>query len=46
MKNFIMKYALFLSCTSMILSGCGTLGGAIGGAGEDLQKAGNWIKNK
>ncbi len=29
-----------------VLPGCGTLGGAVSGAGSDLQKAGNWIKNR
>lgn len=28
------------------LTACGTLGGALQGAGEDLQKAGGWIKAK
>jgi predicted small secreted protein len=28
------------------LSACGTLGGAISGAGEDLNRAGQWIKNR
>jgi predicted small secreted protein len=46
MKYFRFKFGIFLSCVSMILAGCGTLGGAVGGAGEDLQKAGNWIKNR
>ena len=32
--------------TSSLLVGCGTLGGAISGAGEDLSRAGNWIKNR
>lgn len=31
---------------SGVLTGCGTLGGAISGAGEDLSKAGQWIKNR
>lgn len=30
----------------LALTGCGTVGGAIGGAGSDLQKAGDWIKSK
>ena len=30
----------------LALTGCGTVGGAIGGAGTDLQKAGDWIKSK
>lgn len=29
-----------------VLSGCGTIGGAVGGAGQDLQKAGAWIKDR
>jgi predicted small secreted protein len=28
------------------LTGCGTVGGAVSGAGTDLQRAGEWIKNK
>jgi predicted small secreted protein len=28
------------------LAGCGTMGGAVSGAGTDLQKAGEWIKNR
>lgn len=36
-----------LSCMLvLVLTGCGTIGGAVGGAGQDLQKAGDWIKNK
>ena len=33
---------ILVSC----LSACGTAGGLVGGMGEDLQKAGNWIKSK
>ena len=28
------------------LSACGTAGGLVGGMGEDLKKAGDWIKTK
>jgi len=28
------------------LTGCGTVGGAVTGAGSDLQRAGEWIKNR
>lgn len=28
------------------LAGCGTLGGAVSGAGQDLTKAGEWIRSK
>lgn len=40
MKTFI---ALLLA---VALTGCGTVGGAVSGAGTDLQKAGEWIKSK
>ena len=40
MKTFI--YLLFV----VTLTGCGTVGGAVSGAGTDLQKAGEWIKSK
>lgn len=45
MKAKFFKFAVFISCASMILTGCGTLGGAVTGAGEDLQRAGAWIKS-
>jgi len=28
------------------LTGCGTLGGAISGAGRDLSRVGDWIQSK
>lgn len=28
------------------LGACGTVGGAIDGAGEDLKKAGKWVKSR
>lgn len=28
------------------LVGCGTVGGAVSGAGNDLQRAGDWIKSR
>jgi predicted small secreted protein len=31
---------------SVTLTGCGTLGGAVSGAGDDLSRAGEWIKNR
>jgi predicted small secreted protein len=31
---------------SAVLSGCGTVGGAVQGAGEDLSRAGEWIRNR
>lgn len=35
--------ALFVT---IVLTGCGTLGGAVSGAGSDLQRAGDWIRSK
>ena len=40
-----MKYIVMV-LMSMSLVGCGTLGGAVSGAGQDLQKAGDWIRSK
>lgn len=37
MKNLIIVFLVVL------LSACGTLGGAVSGAGRDLQRAGSWI---
>lgn len=37
--------ALITGCT-LTITGCGTIGGTISGAGQDLTKAGNWIKNR
>lgn len=39
-----MKLALAI-IFSVTLTGCGTLGGAVSGMGQDLQKAGDWIRN-
>ena len=37
-----MKYIMFILCT--FLAACGTIGGAMQGAGEDLNKAGGYIR--
>lgn len=29
-----------------LLTGCNTLGGMLSGAGQDLTKAGEWVKSK
>lgn len=39
-----MKYIMAV-LMSMTLVGCGTIGGAVSGAGDDLSRAGNYIKN-
>lgn len=31
---------------SFALTACGTVGGAVSGAGQDLSKAGEWIRNR
>lgn len=31
---------------SVMITACGTVGGAVSGAGQDLSKAGEWIKNR
>lgn len=41
-----MKTIVAIFLLSVALSGCGTFGGAVGGAGEDLKKAGDWIKSR
>ena len=41
-----MKHLIFVVLVSTVLVGCGTLGGAVSGAGQDLTRAGEWIKNK
>lgn len=40
MMKYIMMILLALSVTA-----CGTIGGAIQGAGEDLNKAGEYVRN-
>lgn len=29
-----------------MVTGCGTVGGAVSGAGSDLSRAGDWIKSR
>jgi predicted small secreted protein len=29
-----------------VLTGCGTVGGAVSGAGKDLSRAGDWIQSR
>lgn len=44
MKRFKMIVALTVIASA--LSACGTIGGTVSGMGQDLSKAGDWIKNK
>jgi predicted small secreted protein len=39
------KFLLLVPLISFLV-GCGTVGGAVSGAGTDLQKAGEWIRNR
>jgi predicted small secreted protein len=43
--KFVLSVLVF-SITVLILTGCGTVGGAVSGAGSDLQRAGEWIKTR
>jgi len=40
-----MKTSLVI-LVAIVLTACGTIGGAVSGAGKDLGKAGEWIQNK
>jgi predicted small secreted protein len=40
-----MKYLVTI-LISLTFVGCGTIGGAVSGAGQDLSKAGEWIRNR
>jgi len=37
---------LLLSLLLITVSGCGTMGGAVSGAGQDLSRAGEWIRTR
>ena len=37
---------LLLSLLLITATGCGTVGGAVSGAGQDLTKAGDWIRTR
>ncbi|MFM8465559.1 MAG: hypothetical protein ACKOA0_15965 [Burkholderiaceae bacterium] len=41
MKKILAIFILVSACAA-----CGTVGGAISGAGSDIQKAGEWLKKK
>lgn len=40
----IMKFVVTMLC--LVLTACGTVGGAVSGAGRDLSRAGEWISSK
>jgi predicted small secreted protein len=37
---------MFASLILITVTGCGTVGGAVSGAGQDLSRAGEWIKTR
>lgn len=39
-----MKYIMVLLIT-IFVTGCGTIGGAVDGAGDDLKRAGKYVKS-
>ncbi len=41
-----MKRTIFIIAMCAVLQACGTVGGTISGAGSDLTKAGEWIRNR
>lgn len=40
-----MKQMLVIAVLA-VLTGCGTVGGAVSGAGSDLTRAGEWIRSR
>ena len=49
MFEWVLKFMAGVVCGIFIvasLTGCGTLGGAMQGAGEDLNKAGQWVRSR
>lgn len=41
-----MNHAIVVFILAAALSACGTIGGAVSGAGSDLSRAGDWIKKQ
>ena len=37
---------LIVGMVLITVTGCGTVGGAVSGAGQDLSKAGDWIRTR
>lgn len=44
MKKLFLMFMVVIGTTQ--ITACGTLGGAVKGAGEDLNRAGDWIKSR
>lgn len=41
-----MNQAIVVFLLAAAITGCGTIGGAVSGAGQDLSTVGEWIKSK
>ncbi len=42
-----MKAKMFMTMlVALSLQACGTVGGTLSGAGEDLRRAGEWVKSR
>ena len=39
-----MRHLVLVGALVALLTGCGTVGGVLSGAGQDLQQVGDWIK--
>ncbi len=39
-----MPQLILVGALAALLAGCGTVGGVLSGAGQDLQQVGEWIK--
>jgi predicted small secreted protein len=46
LRGISMKKMLFILITCATLSACGTIGGTLGGAGDDMKRAGEWVKSR
>lgn len=45
-KTFGVAMKLLIALLCLTLAACGTVGGAISGAGKDLSRAGEWIGSR
>jgi predicted small secreted protein len=39
-------FVILILAICVAVAGCGTVGGTLAGAGDDLKKAGEWVKSK
>ena len=45
MKGYHLIFFALIFVALFFITGCGTIGGAVDGAGDDLNRAGKYIKN-